>query len=1482
MILNFVLLAITYGTNSIFSSGSLLISTQLSNPKNSGTTVYPYQFTGIQGTLVRLNVKLSYISSGASPVSLKSKPIYFEINLNGTWQRIDEDGITTTNQTTNSSGLGENYYIIPDNLAKGTYQIRVIFSGDSEYAASLLTGMLTVNEPTNELISIPNDNSGYTGEKIALVLVHGDGVDEDTNQPLNRWDTFINFIAQNKSLFKEFDIYRWRHTTAIPIGFNGTTGNAKQLAKDLAILGNKKIVFVAHSQGGLICRSFMNGNTPQTNVLGLITLATPHHGSPFAVPDWDGIMWARKVGTSALTGANLFNELIVSQTTNGLLSTIFGLSEFTYDRMGSLNLAWDNEDEAINTNKTTSFPLASFSGTGGIVELSSNDFNTISTPSVTDQTILYSADVKNRFGTLKVLNETEKFKDKIITYGCFDDNLTDNRNFGELLVIFSFFSEHEQLKIVTKFLSEFGEIANPGRSYYANDGLVPLQSALFLDITGGTQFATNVSGVVQSATAVDSKKQVKLQRIFYGSRDGIRDHLDLLDASITNATTLKYWNTLANDIRSFIPVQDNISPTVSYSTSTGQWFSANSLLNIDFTDNTALENSWYQIDSNNDSNPSNWHLLTSDGTNTLTGSQKNSGTSLTTNWKISDADWGLLSQGMHSIYFKVTDDSGNTFITPDQTSAFSFGKDDLKPIVGFASPTDNTNFYTNSVEVKWIVTDATAGISSSGIDKIYYAIDQNSVYNEVGATIDSHLFNELTNGSHIVSVKAKDKAGNESLVRVLNFTVHVPYSLLLTAGDNQSSTVLTTLNQPFVVTLRDAGNSPIAGVTIGFEFGTIPLNSTGQNIGNNSVITDAKGEAKCILTLGDKEGAYKIVVSSLLLPGSIVTFTAVAVPKVTRILSVTTTEPFNYGNVILNNTGDNTFSLQNTGNASIIVSNLTLGGANADQFIITNPSGSSFEITSNGKIDVTVRFKPLSSGVKNGNLIITNNSDNAPQKTVGLIGTGIIPQEYHLPTVTTNSVTELSVSAVECGGNVIADGGLTVSERGVCWNIAANPTIADSKTSDGTGIGVFTSSISGLSAGNTYHFRAYATNSLGTAYGADVPFTTNSGPTKPVLITPNSTEVKDETKPIVFQWTASIDADHDPVIYKVHLWGNGKDTTIINVTQNSHTLPANILKKESSYTYNITATDGKLENISADETFKTTPAPLIPGSTGFIVPVNLSENVEYNPIVYSWSLSPNAINYQLQIATDQSFTQVIKDVTISKNDTSIILYGNRTYYNRVRGKNGEVFGPWSGTLSFTTKNNPPSGFQYVSPTMDQEVSLESGRLTIETTIPADPDNDALTKKIHVTGTGLDTLITIDATVRICYLEATKLKSNTEFRINSEVTDGKAATVVPELRFKTPVSTGIIETTARDQIKVYPNPTRDFIYLEFQPENTESVTIGIFEITGKLIRQQTEKVYQNQMKQIDFRNLPAGLYLIRIILKQNNGDIRREAIKIMKH
>ncbi|OQA92902.1 MAG: hypothetical protein BWY27_00114 [Bacteroidetes bacterium ADurb.Bin234] len=97
-----------------------------------------------------------------------------------------------------------------------------------------------------------------------------------------------------------------------------------------------------------------------------------------------------------------------------------------------------------------------------------------------------------------------------------------------------------------------------------------------------------------------------------------------------------------------------------------------------------------------------------------------------------------------------------------------------------------------------------------------------------------------------------------------------------------------------------------------------------------------------------------------------------------------------------------------------------------------------------------------------------------------------------LPTVSTATITSIEATSALGGGEVLTDGGSTVIQRGVCWNTNHNPTIADSKTIDGTGIGAFTSNIVGLSPGQTYYVRAYATNAEGTAYGEEKSFSTTA------------------------------------------------------------------------------------------------------------------------------------------------------------------------------------------------------------------------------------------------------------------------------------------------------------------------------------------------------------------------------------------------------
>lgn len=96
-----------------------------------------------------------------------------------------------------------------------------------------------------------------------------------------------------------------------------------------------------------------------------------------------------------------------------------------------------------------------------------------------------------------------------------------------------------------------------------------------------------------------------------------------------------------------------------------------------------------------------------------------------------------------------------------------------------------------------------------------------------------------------------------------------------------------------------------------------------------------------------------------------------------------------------------------------------------------------------------------------------------------------------LPSVTTTVATGITSSSAICGGDVTADGGYTVIQRGVCYSTTPAPTTASPHTTDGSGTGPFVSHLTALSPGTTYYYRAYATNATGTMYGEERTLQTN-------------------------------------------------------------------------------------------------------------------------------------------------------------------------------------------------------------------------------------------------------------------------------------------------------------------------------------------------------------------------------------------------------
>ena len=97
-------------------------------------------------------------------------------------------------------------------------------------------------------------------------------------------------------------------------------------------------------------------------------------------------------------------------------------------------------------------------------------------------------------------------------------------------------------------------------------------------------------------------------------------------------------------------------------------------------------------------------------------------------------------------------------------------------------------------------------------------------------------------------------------------------------------------------------------------------------------------------------------------------------------------------------------------------------------------------------------------------------------------------------TLTTTPVISIAKTTATSGGIITSDGNSTVIVRGVCWSTSEYPTTSNSKTTDGSGTGSFTSLLSGLTENTNYYIRAYATNSVGTTYGSQVSFTTIANP----------------------------------------------------------------------------------------------------------------------------------------------------------------------------------------------------------------------------------------------------------------------------------------------------------------------------------------------------------------------------------------------------
>ncbi|SEB06441.1 Protein of unknown function [Flavobacterium gillisiae] len=309
--------------------------------------------------------------------------------------------------------------------------------------------------------------------------------------------------------------------------------------------------------------------------------------------------------------------------------------------------------------------------------------------------------------------------------------------------------------------------------------------------------------------------------------------------------------------------------------------------------------------------------------------------------------------------------------------------------------------------------------------------------------------------------------------------------------------------------------------------------------------------------------------------------------------------------------------------------------------------------------------------------------------------------------ITTNSVSSITQTTAIGGGNINADGGATITSRGVCWsNTTSSPTISNSSTNNGSGTGSFSSSLTGLTPSTTYYVRAYATNSVGTAYSSTTSFTTSSA-TVPTGITTNPVSSITQTTAI---GGGNINADGGAtIISRGVCWSNTTSSpTISNSSTNngsgtgSFSSSLTSLPPSTTYYVRAYATNSVGTAYSSTTSFTTSSATVPTGITTNSVS-SITQTTAIGGGGFTLTVGETITEYGVCWSNTTSSPTVLNSKKIGLappgigfNTFSSTLTGltaNTTYYVRAYATNsaGTAYGT---TVTFTTPQNLVVGQSY--------------------------------------------------------------------------------------------------------------------------------------------------------------------------------------------
>ena len=292
------------------------------------------------------------------------------------------------------------------------------------------------------------------------------------------------------------------------------------------------------------------------------------------------------------------------------------------------------------------------------------------------------------------------------------------------------------------------------------------------------------------------------------------------------------------------------------------------------------------------------------------------------------------------------------------------------------------------------------------------------------------------------------------------------------------------------------------------------------------------------------------------------------------------------------------------------------------------------------------------------------------------------------PVVTTSPLSNPTETSITAGGAVLKAGYGSVTDKGIVY--ATSPDLAlnepgVTKVSGGIGLGSYTCNLTGLMQGVTYYVRAYATNSINyTAYGGTVSFTTPSSGLPSVT----TQDISDITHSSATTGGSIPIGGGSEISAKGIVWNSsGNPTVNSNLGITNHgtgsspfTDTITGLTSNTAYYVKAYAINSSDTVYGLQITFRTATDPPI---------TTAATNIGQSSFTANWNSTAEALNYYLDVSTDESFSQMLTDYKNKDmgTGTSALITGlipGTNYFYRISAFNGDVTSIHSNTTSLKT------------------------------------------------------------------------------------------------------------------------------------------------------------------------------------------------------